>query len=176
MKPGTLIPYLATALVLAALVGGFFLVRQLTAMTEITAGLADNFCPLLLSSDALARNVSGDQGDLLYDSLSILARRKDPVAVDRALPLLKSDDDYAWLNAALYLGACNRKEAVPYLIKALRHTAWRSKPEEIAYLHNLTGQDFGDDFPKWKAWWEQTHPEFPMDWRSHLGPLSHPNP
>jgi hypothetical protein len=85
------------------------------------------------------------------------------------LPLLQSQDDYVWLNAALYTGACGRPEAVPYLIQALRHTAWRGDPDTIAALKSLTGQDFGGDFEKWRAWWQTQHPEPSFDWTSHLG-------
>ena len=127
------------------------------------------FCPWLVSSHAIARNLDNERGDLVYDSLSILRDRKDPIAVNRALELLKSDDDYTWLNAATYLGACGRQEAVPYLIKALRHTASKAYQEEADELQSLTGQDFGADFKKWKAWWEQAYPDSNFDWQSHLG-------
>jgi hypothetical protein len=151
------------------LVVGILVIRQLTAKNSLSMGLCDHFCPLLVSSDAIAQNLEQDRGDLVYDSLYILTRRKNPIAVDRAIVLLRVEDDYTWLNAAHYLGACGRKEAVPYLIKAFRHTAWRSDQESAEYLRNLTGEDFGVDFDKWKAWWEQTHPNSSVDWQSCLG-------
>lgn len=160
--------FLKTILLIVLATAAIFSIRQLTALTSVSMGLTDLMCPYLLSSKAVARNLNASSGDIVCDSFYVLTKRKDPVAVDRALVLVKSNDAYTWLNAALYLGACGKVESVPYLIKALRHAAWRSKPEEVLYLHNLTGKDFGDDFEKWKAWWEQTHPDAPIDWNSHL--------
>jgi hypothetical protein len=155
--------------VLSVTLLGVLVLRQVAALSDITMVILDLSCPLLVSSHAIARNLASDRGDLVYDSLEILSHRRDPIAVGRAIQLLQSDDDYAWLNAAQYLGACGRQEAVPYLIKALRHTAWRSDSERAQYLKSLTSQDFGTDFQKWKSWWEQTHADSHMDWESHLG-------
>jgi len=126
--------------------------------------------PFYPDSRALTRNVEDGTGNIVYDSLNILTQRKDPMAVYFEIDMLQSDDDYEWLNAAIYLGACGRKEAVPYLIKALRHTALRSHDQEAGYLTALTSQNFGTDFGKWKTWWETTHPDSKMDWDSNLGP------
>ena len=156
-------------IILPVVILGVLVLRQVAALTGFTMGLCDHISPLLVSSHAIARNLSTDRGDLVYDSLYILSQRKDPIAVDRAIQLLQSDDDYTWLNATDYLGACGRQEAVPYLIKALRHTAWRSDSERVRHLQKLTSQDFGADFQKWKAWWEQNHPDPHIDWESHLG-------
>jgi hypothetical protein len=155
---------------LAWLVLGIILIRQVSALTDITMVMCNLSCPWLVSSSAIARNLkNNDQGDIVYDSLSILGHRKNPIVVNRAIELLKSKDDYTWLNAAIYLGACGRQEAVPYLIKALRHTASKSYQEESDDLQDLTGQNFGTDFKKWKTWWEQSHPDSNFDWQSHLG-------
>ena len=126
--------------------------------------------PFFPSSRALARNAENGGGDIVYDSLKILTQRKDPIAVYRAIEMLQSNDDYKWLNAAIYLGACGRQEAVPYLIKALRHTASHYYDQEAGYLAALTAQNYGTDFEKWKSWWEKTHPDSQMDWNSNLGP------
>jgi hypothetical protein len=130
----------------------------------------NRFFPFFPSSRALARNAENGSGDIVYDSLRILTQRKDPILVYRAIEMLQSNDDYKWLDAAIYLGACGRQEAVPYLIKALRHKALRSYDQEAGYLTALTSQDNGTDFEKWKSWWEKTHPDSQMDWDSNLGP------
>jgi hypothetical protein len=148
---------------------GVVVFRQVAALSDLTMVFSDHACPLLVSSRAVARNLTSDRGDIVYDSLEILSHRSDPIAVDRADQLLHSEDDYTWLNAAEYLGACGRQEAIPYLIKALRHTAWHSDPETVQFLKSLTSQDFGTDFQKWKSWWVQSHPDSRMDWDSHLG-------
>ena len=77
-------------------------------------------CYLLHSS---LGNLQSTDTDLVRESLGLLCERRDPIAADRAVQLLTSPDDYVWLNSAEYLGAIGRAEAVPYLIKAFRHTA-----------------------------------------------------
>ncbi len=113
---------------------------------------------------------SSDPGTVIH-AMYCLTNREDRAAVPKAVDLLQSSDDYVWLNAALYLGTCRRTEAVPYLIKALRHTAWRGDAEVLRDLGTLTGEDFGRDFDAWLTWWKQQpgyRPDF--DWNHHLGP------
>jgi hypothetical protein len=116
-----------------------------------------------------AHNLESNDTDLVRESLAFLTHRADPVAVPKALRLLRSSNDYIWPNAAEYLGACNRQEAVPYLIKALRHTAWQSDEETVRYLRALTGQPYGASFEQWQAWWTAKHPGESFDWTSSLG-------
>ncbi|MDR3405025.1 MAG: hypothetical protein P4L99_21160 [Chthoniobacter sp.] len=119
----------------------------------------------------LVQKLASPEPNTVMTGLYFLTKRADPVAVPRALELLQSPDDYLWLNAAFYLGACRRPEAVPYLIKALRHTASRSDVETTGYLRAITGQDFGPSFAQWQQWWLAEHPGFQFDWDSHLGPI-----
>jgi len=125
--------------------------------------------PGVIPASSYARNLDSNDPDIVRESLAHLADRKDPVAVGRAVELLQSTNDYIWLNAAHYVGACGRREAVPYLIKALRHTAWRSDQETAQYLRILTDQDFGTDFTRWQQWWLGQHPDSAINWTSHLG-------
>jgi hypothetical protein len=131
--------------------------------------MVEHSAPGLISSSNYARNLDSKDPDLVRESLAHLTDRRDPIAVTRAVGLLQSTDDYIWLNAAHYVGVCGRQEAVPYLIKALRHTAWRADNATAQYLRQLTGQDFGTDFPRWQQWWLGLHPDSAMDWASHLG-------
>ena len=144
------------------------------------ASLFEHFSPGLVPASSYVNNLKSDDPDVVRESLGFLTSRKDAAGVSNALPLLQSKDDYIWLNAALYTGACGRQEAVPYLIKALRHTAWRTDPDTIATLTALTGQNFGNDFSKWQAWWVSQTPNQSFDWTSHLGfsprvPVTQPN-
>jgi hypothetical protein len=84
----------------------------------------------------------------VLNGLYFLKIRKDPIAIPRAIELLSSADDYIWLNAASYLGACEHQAAIPYLIKALRHTAWRADEKTVSYLQHLTKQKIGADFKR----------------------------
>jgi hypothetical protein len=133
------------------------------------SSLFEHVSPGLVPSSSYVSNLKSDDHDLVRESLDFLASRKDPAGISNALPLLQSKDDYIWLNAALYTGACGKQEAVPYLIKALRHTAWRADPDTLAALTALTGQNFGNDFSKWQAWWISRNPGRSFDWTSHLG-------
>jgi hypothetical protein len=132
-------------------------------------GLAERTLPGLIPSSSFARNLDSNDNDLVRESLYFLTNRKDPIGVPKALTLLESDDDYIWLNAALYTGACGHQDAVPYLIKALRHTAWRADPKNAECLRQLTKEEFGQDFGKWQGWWLEQHPNAIFDWESHLG-------
>jgi HEAT repeat protein len=139
--------------------------------TEIGIVMLEQSAPFLLPSSQLARNLDSTNTDVVRESLGILAERRDPIAANRAVALLKSPDDYIWLNAADYLGGLGRVEAVPYLIKGLRHTAWRSDAERIADLRDITGQSLGSNFVAWSNWWAQAHPGTDFDFDSALGPI-----
>lgn len=133
------------------------------------SSFVEHLLPRVIPAGSYARNLDSSDPDLVRESLAHLTSRKDPIAVPQAIPLLSSKDDYIWLNAAHYLGVCGKQEAVPYLIKALRHTAWRADAERVEILQALTGQSFGHDFARWQQWWLQQHPEAAPDWSSDLG-------
>jgi hypothetical protein len=73
------------------------------------------------------------------------------------------------MNAASYLGSRGHKEAIPYLIKALRHTAWRSDDERVELLRQLTGETFGNSFEDWSNWYRAQPNPIQIDWESSLG-------
>jgi hypothetical protein len=131
--------------------------------------IVEQIRPDLVPSSAYIDNLGSSDPDVVRETLAHLAARKDCSGVAVALPLLQSNDDYIWLNAALYTGSCGRHEATPYLIKALRHTAWRADADVVMTLKALTGQNFGSDFSAWQSWWLAQHPSEPFDWTSHLG-------
>jgi hypothetical protein len=116
------------------------------------------------------KDLDSRDADTVLHGFYFLTVRKDPVAVPRAIELLNSTDSYIWFNSALYLGACDRQEAVPYLVKGLRHRAWRSYPEIASDLSRLTKQNFGTDYSLWFTWWQkQPHFDANFDWDTHLG-------
>lgn len=97
--------------------------------------------------------------------LFLLEAKHDPSGKQMARELLKSDDDYIWLNAATYLGSIGDTEAVPYLIKGLKHPAYRTYPEIAAHLLSLTGKGFGLDQVKWIEWWRTENPKATFEFR-----------
>jgi hypothetical protein len=129
---------------------------------------ADTMYPGCVSSESYTRAVMHPESEDAYSAYDILAQRHSEVAHQIALQQLDSSDPYLWLNAAEYLGAIGEPKSIPYLIKALRHTAWRGDDETKASLVKLTGTDCGD-FNGWQHWWLSSHPDSPIDWESHLG-------
>jgi len=130
---------------------------------------ADHFFPGIVSSESYKRAVMDPASNDAYSAYDTLGQRRSKVALDVAQKQLNSADDYLWMNAAHYLGCIGNSASIPYLIKALRHAAWRADGERRRLLVKLTGEDFGTDFTKWQQWWLLQHPNFQMDWESHLG-------
>jgi hypothetical protein len=123
----------------------------------------------ILPISYLVDDVKSPDPERQLEALAMLKGRGDASVVPMALTLLKSNDDNVWFNAALYLGANNRPEAIPYLIKGLRHTAMMADPETSSLLVTLTGQNFGTAFSTWQAWYLQQPGAQQIDWTSHLG-------
>jgi len=162
----------ATAIVVVILVlaAALLLAHFYGAQLPAFGSIADAFVPGIVSSQSYKRVVMHPQrGTDPYSAYTILGWRKSPVARDIAAQHLHSDDAYLWMNAAHYLGCIGDPVAVPYLIKALRHTASRADEERRELLVALTGQDFGTDFVEWQRWWISRHPDFTIDWKRDLG-------
>lgn len=115
------------------------------------------------------RSIAADPSDHGYSGYEILSKRGSDAAIAEALRDLDSTDAYVWINAAAYLGGWGRQEAVPYLIKGLRHTAWRSDAERVKMLQQLTKQTIGNDFDRWRSWYEAEPDAKKIDWNSYLG-------
>lgn len=135
-----------------------------------TIGMAvEHFCPGLIRTNSWVSVLDDDPSAYGYSIYGILEKRRTDAAVEYALEHIHSDDAYLWLNAASYLGSRERKEAIPYLIKAIRHTAWRSVDKRVDHLQHLTGQSLGRDFHAWKKWYMSTSPDVIPDWDESLG-------
>jgi len=124
------------------------------------------------ASPLLVKLLSSNDPERVGSALRTLADYRDPVAVPAALPLLKSEDPWVWIHAALYLGAVRRPEAVPYLIKAgLIKCEW-AHDDAGHDLRAITGQDFGTDFEKWRQWWEKSNPGASFDFEKRPVPTA----
>jgi|GEM_PF-673178 len=150
------------ALVVASGVGGTLAYRGLTR-SEFGLFILEDVLGVRVSSDILAQNLSSQDRDLVMTGLDLLEERRDPAGRETAHKLLESDDDYIWFNASMYLAAIEDQKSVPYLIKGLRHPAWRAHDRVAAYLETLTGQEFRKDQRKWIDWWKETNPELDFD-------------
>jgi len=101
----------------------------------------------------------------IRSALHYLSDRKSLIAKNEAKILLKDKDKYIWLNAAFYLGAIKEKESIPYLIKGLKHPAYRSYDKIVDYLKMFSKEDFGKDQEKWIAWWTNKNPTSTFDFK-----------
>lgn len=112
----------------------------------------------LISSERLTENLSSLDRDIVRESLGLLRMRKNPIAKNEARELLQSGDDYIWFNAALYLASIDDSDAIPWLIKGLKHPARNAHDEVASGLEALTGHGFGKDQDQWIAWWRSQKP------------------
>jgi hypothetical protein len=146
---------------------GLLIVRQKSVLPPTVLG--EHFAPQLISDEAWRQSISEDPTADGYSGYGILQDRRSDVAIPEGLRDLRSEDAYVWMNAASYLGSRGRKEAIPYLIKGLRHTAWRSDEERVDLLRQLTGETFGKSFDDWFKWYEAQPNPIQIDWESSLG-------
>jgi hypothetical protein len=146
---------LGAFLVLVVVCSAIYLVHK--KMTRSTPGLilAGN----MVKAESLVANLDSSDPDLVMTSLSILSDRADSSGKDKAVALLSSKNNYIWFNAALYLGSIEQAEAIPYLIKGLKHPASRSHDKVMSLLQTLTRETFGKDQDKWIGWWKHEHPD-----------------
>ena len=131
--------------------------------------LGEIIAPQLITDEAWRASIAEDPSSNEYSGYGILQDRGSDIAIKEGLRDLSSDDPYTWLNAASYLGSFGRTEAIPYLIKALRHTAWRSDEERVEQLRKLTGKSFGNNFEAWHEWYISEPDQIVIDWESSLG-------
>ncbi|MGA2439671.1 MAG: HEAT repeat domain-containing protein [Tepidisphaeraceae bacterium] len=102
------------------------------------------------------RDLDSADPNVVSYSLVILKDRHDPAGIAKAEALLKSDDEQIRMNAARYLGAMGKPEAVPYLIQALSLADTDQALEMLDELTHLTGKPFGNDAKAWTDWWGES--------------------
>ena len=141
--------------------------RQKSVLPPTVMG--EHFAPQLITDEAWRESIANDPTAHGYSGYGILQDRKSDVAIQEGLRDIESEDGYVWMNAASYLGSRGRKEAIPYLIKALRHTAWRSDDERVELLRQLSGETFGNSFEDWFNWYVAQPNQVQLDWESSLG-------
>ena len=150
-------------------VAGLLLLRSFGPQMGVIGMTIEHFCPGLISTASWVRCLEDDPTSHGYGVYGILEGRKTDAAIGHALKHIGSNDAYLWLNAATYLGSRNRSEAIPYLIKSIRHTASRSLDERTAMLAHLTPEAFGDDAEAWREWYLASDPTIVPEWEEDLG-------
>lgn len=127
------------------------------------------FCLEFRSIDALGKKLYSSDPEILRESLALLQYKGASNEINRAIELLENGDDYVWLAAAHYLGKNGVTNSVPYLIKSLRHTAYRADVDALKYLKEMTGVNDEDNFYSWYIWWSENNNTKGIDWNSRLG-------
>ncbi|MCG8599824.1 MAG: hypothetical protein MI807_06760 [Verrucomicrobiales bacterium] len=162
-KPFIIIAACCVAIAIFAVV----IVRQKGVLPPSVIG--EHVAPQFITDEAWRESIAEDPTAHGYSGYGILRDRRSDVAIQEGLRDIESEDGYVWMNAASYLGSRGRKEAIPYLIKALRHTAWRSDDERVEQLRQLTGETFGNSFEDWFNWYVAQPNQIQLDWESSLG-------
>ncbi len=111
-----------------------------------------------VSSAEYVRHLDSNDPDTVSYALMILKDRSDPAGVDKAENLVKNDNPQIWINAAVYLGALGKSDAVPYLVKALPQADLDQGIQIVQQLKQFTGMPFGNDVNGWESWWKNAHP------------------
>jgi HEAT repeat protein len=111
-----------------------------------------------VSSADYVKHLDSNDPDTVAYALVILKDRNDPAGIDKAENLVKSDNPQIWINAAVYLGAIGKSDAVPYLVRALTQADLDQGIQIVQQLKQFTGMPFGNDVNAWEGWWNRTHP------------------
>jgi len=90
---------------------------------------------------------------LRWMAAEALGRIGDPTALDPLLEALKGDAEWrVRQTAAEAAGRLGDAKGVEPLITALADDHWYVRRTVAASLHQITGQDFGEDATRWQAW------------------------
>jgi hypothetical protein len=102
------------------------------------------------------RDLDSTDPNVVSYSLVILKDRRNPAGIGKAEILLKNADEQIRMNAARYLGAMAKPEAVPYLIQSLPIADTDQAIEMMDELTHLTGKPFGNNAKAWTDWWSES--------------------
>ncbi len=93
------------------------------------------------------------------DSLIVIEKlwqAGDKRAVEPLIEILKKDNDWQMRSdVATALGILGDKRAIEPLIEALKDNDMNVRLSSIVALKSITKQDFGQDYGKWKQWYEK---------------------
>lgn len=113
----------------------------------------------VLSSQWIADNLSSGDPGLLMNALIVLEGRRDDAGKEQAENLLAHEDNRVCYYATLYLASVGYEDAVPWLIRALRHPYSETNPMAREFLREATDRDFGSKQAPWIDWWQREHPD-----------------
>jgi hypothetical protein len=89
------------------------------------------------------------------EAIETLARMKSDLVVPKAIASLSDSIWQVRSSALIALTAIRSKDSIEPLINRLSVEEGVLVPAFAEALANLTGNEFGPDLPKWKAWWTE---------------------
>ena len=97
-----------------------------------------SYIPDTIAADMLTEYAFSDNEALAFNSAKALGAMKIDSAYEKALELLKSDDDFTVLKAVKFLVAFENKEAVIHILKAMENSSMSENiAGEIPYIQSL---------------------------------------
>ena len=97
-----------------------------------------SYIPDTIAADVLTEYAFSDNEALAFNSAKALGAMKIDSAYEKALELLKSDDDFTVLKAVKFLVAFENKEAVIHILKAMENSSMSENiAGEIPYIQSL---------------------------------------
>jgi HEAT repeat protein len=101
---------------------------------------------------ALSHRDSSVRGTAAHE-LGVIGDKK---AVEPLVEALEDEDSSTRRFAAEALGKLGDKRAVGPLIELLKHEEYIVQRDAVHLLKKITKQDFGEDYDKWKEWYEES--------------------
>ncbi len=97
-----------------------------------------SYIPDTIAADILTEYAFSDNEALAFNAAKALGAMKIDTAYDKALELLKAEDDFTVLKAVKFLVAFENKASVPYILKAMEHSSMSENiAGEIPYIQSL---------------------------------------
>jgi len=128
-----------------------------TVVSSATPGLQAGRAILKMGKpglDALSGVLEGNGQDeeAQRNVVRIMGESENPATVPLLIKALKHKSEWVRYDAAWSLGALKSKDAIPHLIGLLEDSVNNVRSEAAYSLKKITGEDFGPDSAKWKAW------------------------
>jgi len=96
-----------------------------------------------------------------WEAAASLGKIKDPRAVEPLINALRDKSRDIRSIAAAALGEINDDLGLEPLIEALKDRDKSVRRNAALALRKITGQDFGEDYKKWKKWWQENRTDSP---------------
>jgi HEAT repeat protein len=105
--------------------------------------------------DVLMSLLTDENAEIRSESAMALGGIGDKKAVSFLIERLqKEEDEWTRMQIIGALQNCSDSSAIPAIIESLRDDKEKVRLCAARALRNMTSSNFGDDYGKWKEWWE----------------------